>query len=466
MQPVVAGLEREGYHVERVNVELAENKSKVDQFRVREIPTFVIINDGRETGRVKGLVAAEQLRRLLGTPAQARKTKPNTAPANSGKSADIPLTNLTQAERLSDQTLIERSVRIVVDDAKSRSFGTGTVIRSVPGETLVLTCAHLFQGISRQAKTTVEFFGLPERPRLGAEVLARDTEADLCIIRVAHQQVFPAARVAGRKTSPSPGQPATSVGCDNGSEPTVRHMRVTAVNRYKGAPTIECSGEPVEGRSGGGLFDRSGEVIGVCSARDPADHRGIYGGLAAIHSLLDRNKLASLYEPKSAAEPAIALAGNDSKATNLLTLPPPSAMGLDVDRDLPMPEGAEFAEVVCVIRSLDDPSAPPKVVLINRASPDFLSLLEKEQAGQTRPSTSMRLPAGRNKQPVKEEPVNAVSSDRSTTHGSGWQSARKEPRPGADGQASPPARSPVEESARWQKTWPAGASSPDGPVRR
>src|SRR5437870_3973287 len=65
MEPIVAALEREGYHIERVNVELGESKAKVDQFSVKEIPTFVAITDGRVTGRIVGAVPAEKLRLLL-----------------------------------------------------------------------------------------------------------------------------------------------------------------------------------------------------------------------------------------------------------------------------------------------------------------------------------------------------------------------------------------------------------------
>jgi S1-C subfamily serine protease len=466
MQPVVAALEREGYHIERINTELAENRAKVNQFRVNQIPTFVAIRDGREIDRIVGAVPAERLKSMLGQPAQARNSKPKSPTAKSSKAPEKTAVSVSHPTKPSDRTLIDCSVRIVVDDAKSRSFGTGTVVRSVPGETLILTCAHLFNGVSRQATTTVEFFGLPNRTKLGGEVLARDNEADLCLLRVTSQQAVPFARVAGKSSNVKSGQAASSVGCDNGSDPTVRQMRVTAINRYVGAPTIECSGEPVEGRSGGGLFNEHGEVIGVCSARDPADHRGIYGGLAAIHSLLDRNKLASLYEPKPATESPIILASHGNDGAQPVTLPSPAAMGLNVDRNLPVPEGAEFAEVVCVIRSLNDPKAPAKVVLINRASPEFLSLLEKEQASQSGPSsTSMRLPAHTGKPSMNEKPQNPSSSHTASVDQSGWHSS-KSTEPGTGNSAPRESRSETLESARWQKNWTPGAAGPDAPVRR
>jgi hypothetical protein len=460
MEPVLAGLEREGYHIERVNVERPENKAKMQQYRVDRIPTFIVLTDGRETARLVGAVPAESLKKLMAPATQARKNSPKTIPAQ--PATQTPVTTVTRSDRSHpDQSLIQKSVRIVVDDGKSRSFGTGTVIRSVPGETIVLTCAHLFQGVSKHAKTSVEFFGSTNRVRLAGEVLARDSEADVCLMRVTSDQAFPTARVAGKSAMPAAGQATSSVGCDNGADPTVRHMKVTAINRYVGAPTIECSGEPVEGRSGGGLFNQSGDVIGVCSARDPADHRGIYGGLAAIHTLLDRNSLASLYQPKS-ADSGIALAGYDKKTTPL-AMPSAQAIGLKVDQDLPIPD-SDNAEVVCVIRSLENPNDPPKVVLLNRATPEFLAILEKERAAQdARSSTAMRLPSRPDLQPVDrsfESTGKAMPLDPSR-----WRSAGKAAQ-SSKTDAGQEARSSVEESTNWQKNWPSGAASAEGPLRR
>jgi thiol-disulfide isomerase/thioredoxin len=487
MEPVVAGLEREGYHIERINVELAESKAKMQQYGVDRIPTFIALTDGQETGRLVGAVPVDSLKKLMTPAGQNRNAK-----ANSWKGTEQPVINVAKSDRPTDQSLVQRSVRIVVDDGKSRSFGTGTVVRSVPGETLVLTCAHLFQGASRQAKTTVEFFGAAERPRLGGDVLAKDDKADVCLVRVVSTQVFPATHVASRKSMPVTGQATASVGCDNGADPTVRHMKVTAINRYVGAPTIECSGEPVEGRSGGGLFNEAGDIIGVCSARDPSDHRGIYGGLAAVHALLDQSNLAILYEPKSTVDPTITLAGFDNKKNAPITLPEPNAIGLKVDHDLPIPGEGDAAEVVCVIRSLENPTAPPKVVLLNRATPEFLSLLEKERAAQAARSTSMRLPSQPRTETVAtvspsatplvhrlRDAVEAVevelvndenpeveTADFATRDSSGWRNARADTLRQSKESKPQERRSAVEESAIWQKNWPVGAASSDSPVRR
>lgn len=466
MEPVVAGLEREGYQVERVNVDLPQSKAKMRQFKVQNIPTFVVLRDGRETGRLVGAVSVGSIRRMLG-PLGAANANSKPQPAPPSKPSEVSLAGLAKSGKTADGELMRRSVRIVVEEPKGRSYGTGTVIQSVPGETLVLTCGHLFEGPARKGKMTVEFFGSSEPVRLAGELVARDADADLSIFRVVTSQVFPIAPVASKAFVPAPGQSALSVGCDNGKYPTSRHMRITAVNRYLGAPTIECSGEPVEGRSGGGLFNQSGELIGVCSAREPSEHRGIYGGLAAVHTLLDRQGLASIYQRKTLDESRVVTAGLNERRTGPLALPSPEELGIKVGGDVVAPPGIEDAEVVLVIRSVTDPKAPARVVLLNRASPEFLSILEKEQAAQERPTnTAMRLPTRPDLRAVGTEPASSVSS-LSARDASGWRTAdsSKTPVAAAD-QADGPQRSTIVEAAKWEKDWPAGASSADGPIRR
>src|SRR5438876_753086 len=63
MAPVVAGLEREGYRIERVNVDRDPETTR--QFHIHEVPTFVVLTDGRETARWdKGLTTAEHLKSM------------------------------------------------------------------------------------------------------------------------------------------------------------------------------------------------------------------------------------------------------------------------------------------------------------------------------------------------------------------------------------------------------------------
>jgi hypothetical protein len=434
MEPIVAGLEREGYRVERVDVDDPQNRGRMAEFRVQNIPTFVAITNGVESGRRVGATPVEGLRRLLGPPAKTKAAAPAPAAARRPSGPAKP----DAAVEPQSLNLIARSVRLVVEDPRSRSFGTGTIIRSIAGESLVLTCSHLFDGASEKTKTTVEFFGSSTGEKLNGELVSRDRAADVALVRVSTREVFPTAPVAPRSFAPAPGQSVASVGCDHGDDATVQPSRITAVNRYQGAATIECAGQPVQGRSGGGLFNQAGELIGVCSAAEPREHKGIYGGLAAVQSLLDRQGLASLYDKRRS--PPDKLLARGGKAETPLVLPPPDQFGLNVAHGLPALDNVGDAEVVCVIRPVGDAAAPARVVVLNRVSPEFLAQIEKERsADDSRATTALRVRRG------------------ASAHE--WRPAKK----GGDASAGPPPtkRGPIQETARWEQDWQPGTASAD-----
>jgi thiol-disulfide isomerase/thioredoxin len=380
MVPILAKLEREGYSIERINID--QDRGRAQQFGVRSVPTFVVLSNGREVKRLVGATSADTLRRILGPVEGSIGPSSRVEPASIAAPDRRPPSAPPAAAATAGMGLIHRSARLVVDDPKGRAFGTGTVIRSVPGETLVLTCSHLFDGDTSGRKATIELFGSATPRRLTGELVARDREADIALVRISSDQVFPSAPIAPRRFPLAPGLPAHSVGCDHGQQPSIRAMRVTAVNRYLGAPTIECTGQPVQGRSGGGLFNQAGELMGVCSAADPAERRGIYAGLAAIHALLDRQGLASLADRSASSESPLAVATAQEKPSRpALSVPPPETLGLNTRNEFTALKSAAAAEVVCVIRQ-GSPESPARVVVLQQVSPEFLAQLEKEQAAQ------------------------------------------------------------------------------------
>ena len=88
------------------------------------------------------------------------------------------------------------------------------------------------------------------------------------------------------------GQTAFSFGCDRGDDPSRRDTRITGINKYNqhlGVSNLEIAGAPIDGRSGGGLFDESGRLIGVCNAADYKGDVGIYAGPGSI-SLATRSR--------------------------------------------------------------------------------------------------------------------------------------------------------------------------------
>ncbi len=178
--------------------------------------------------------------------------------------------------------------------------GSGTIIESKPGRTLIMTCGHIFRGIDETAKIEVDVAPREQPQKYVAQLVKHDLEADVGVIAISTNEPLPVAPVARRSQNPKVGDPMVCIGCSGGANPTREQIRVTALDKYEGPSTIECGGLPVQGRSGGGLFDAAGRLTGICINADPQGQRGIYAGLSAVQDLLTAANLAYLHaEPET-----------------------------------------------------------------------------------------------------------------------------------------------------------------------
>jgi len=187
---------------------------------------------------------------------------------------------------------MEVCTRIRVKDSSGMDIGSGTIIHSEPGKTLILTCGHIFRHFDDTGLIEVDVFQ-GDRPRMyDGELVKFDLKADVGLISISTLETLAAARVA--RQSLNSGQLVFSVGCGGGEPPSKLQHRVTSTTKFP-AGYVECTGTPIQGRSGGGLFTVNGEVSGVCVLADPAARRGLYTSLETIHTLLDRCGLQSIY---------------------------------------------------------------------------------------------------------------------------------------------------------------------------
>ncbi|MCA9152508.1 MAG: trypsin-like peptidase domain-containing protein, partial [Planctomycetales bacterium] len=214
--------------------------------------------------------------------------------------------------------------------------------------------------------------------------------------------------IAGSDYHVASGQRLFSVGCNHGSDATVMPGQLRAVNKYMGPENLVVSGQPVDGRSGGGLFSYDGKLVGVCNAADPELNEGLYAAYASVHRLLDDAKLSFVYakprarrvpeaiarEPERLPRDPIAdrtLSGirqRDERGSR-------PAIADDTERTLARgAEGVEpaGAEVICIIRPKNRPDAESQVVVLDRPSRDFINRLNQERTQQdSRQTTQMRI---------------------------------------------------------------------------
>jgi thiol-disulfide isomerase/thioredoxin len=351
MNSTVEQLAARGRPVKRVNID--QHRDLAQRFGITSIPCFVMIVNGREAARVVGPTSLARLDQLcsLGrapgpvfTP-QPALAPPPTATPNPPAPTFVPVAlNVTPRQPATDAAMLAASVRIRVEDPQGHSCGSGTIIDArAGGDALVLTCGHLFRDSQGKGKVEVDVYGPAPAAHVPGWLLSYDLERDVALVVFHPTGQVMVARVAPPGYTIREGDTVTSVGCNNGEEPTVQHSRVSSVDRFRdavaerngnaGGPhapwNLQITGQPVVGRSGGGLFSTDGMVIGVCNAAVPDDREGLFAAVGSIYGALDQQKLASLYKqaiappslvPRAASAPA-GLIATDPFAASRATEP-------------------------------------------------------------------------------------------------------------------------------------------------
>lgn len=419
MKPVIAELERSGVPVRRVDVQAEPQLTA--RYGVRQTPTYIVHSGGEEVRRLRGTQTLEQLRAALSadtsgplvpTGAKTRSADPMAGPqtrlapiggvASASRSGDRsaagPDRSPSRPEAMPSVSLadaVERAraatVRLRVFDGQGYGAGTGTIIDTHGDEALVLTCGHLFRDTEGEGKVEVDVFAGGETHTVEGQVVDYDAgHRDIGLVAI--RPGFPVQPVkvvaAGEKVQT--GQTAFSFGCDRGDDPSRRDTRITGVNKYNqhlGMSNLEIAGAPIDGRSGGGLFDEQGRLIGVCNAADYQGDVGIYTGPGSIHWQLDRVNLASLYKPSGGNS-----GGNEAPPERLASLDDASggaAAAAASSPTLTQPPGAASQsepaagvaagqEVILIIRDRENPQQNSRVVHVTEPTQQLMRMIEQE----------------------------------------------------------------------------------------
>ena len=373
IQPVIDQLNGEGWAIRSIDTE--KDISSVDQWRVNQIPTLIVLENGREVDRIVGsLDNVELKRRLTGNKSPYRTNElPRTAGSNLTNRApnlffgpnhplnnpnfgpNHPLNNVNpSAERHRANAASSRedvlvptigvnhpyysvynksriasrdpgnrkiqpsrapsrsrteiqlpefpeslaaTVRIRIKYEQDESVATGTIIDSDGDESLVLTCGHLFRQSDSKYQMTVELFQNGKIVQVPATLFDyRNDEVDLGLVRFRQTNTVSKVRLMPKGELLREQDPVFSIGCDGGDHPSRRDTVITKLNRFLGPSNIEIAGAPVQGRSGGGLFDARGRLLGVCIAADNDLDEGLFVGPDAIYSQLEKHQLNRLFE--------------------------------------------------------------------------------------------------------------------------------------------------------------------------
>jgi len=313
-------------------------------------------------------------------PMSARNVRP--APRQSSNTPAIETvrqpSSLLPAPQLDLQSAIARAaaatVRIRVDEENSTAYGTGTVIDVHGDEALVLTCGHLFREMKKHSQLTIDLF--PSRSQsmnVPAQLIDFKADAgdeDIGLISFRLPYAIEPVALLPQAEALRVGQPAFSFGCDHGDNPTRRDTQVKSINRYLGAPNVEIAGAPAVGRSGGGLFDNQGRLIGVCNAADAEGDEGIYAAAGIVYTQIERLGLSHLVNDNSNAN-----AGPVPTAPTQLAAVQTTPAQL-VSRQTTSPD-ALASHITCIVR---DANGQEKVVRVDSPSPDLLDAIFRQAA--------------------------------------------------------------------------------------
>ncbi|MEO2019211.1 MAG: trypsin-like peptidase domain-containing protein [Fuerstiella sp.] len=244
------GLERMSHHFEvrRVDVGDVANLAIVQQYTVERLPTIVFLEDGKELDRIVGY---------------DRRTEARATERLSGRDNWRPL-------------------RSAVRVRAGGGIGSGVILSSDVGNTIVLTAAHVVADVS---SAVVEVFRDSGIERHTATIEVMNPESDAALLRITtNVQPLPSA-IGADDAIVRPGDVVFTIGCSGGERPTSITSRVLTINNDG---DVFCSGAPAQGRSGGGLFNRRFQLIGMCSAASQKQGDGWYVAASKIKALLSQ----------------------------------------------------------------------------------------------------------------------------------------------------------------------------------
>jgi thiol-disulfide isomerase/thioredoxin len=489
MAPLVGEITAAGWVVRHVDVD--REGDLVRRFAVTGVPCYVLLVKGQEIGRINGATTRGELENLLAKSRQPLGLAPTTGAPAATSIAGIPLpvtpaggplsteppaapqvasaailtprppaesvppdrlpvaprprqspapaasdmhaaggAPLDPARRATlERQLIAATARLLVEDSHGVSRGTGTVIDCRQGEALILTCGHIFRDSQGKGRVEVDLFGADGPRGVAGQVVSWDLKRDLALVSIFTDRQIEPVRVGGAGRSTQAGESVVTVGCDGGDDPTIHHSRVTAVDKYLGPANVQVAGQPVQGRSGGGLFAVDGTLIGVCNAADPADNEGLFAALPAIHEQLDEAGLAFVYRsvyPSGGAGDVASLSSGPALPSMPAEMPPvsfdrrdradalPTAATVQAGAHAGVPAGGQTAgaqttveqkklspgeqalvdhvwrhdgdaEVICIVRPRSGPQTTSDVFVLQGTGREFVEQLSKAQGGHAAP---------------------------------------------------------------------------------
>ncbi|MFO0820887.1 MAG: thioredoxin domain-containing protein [Pirellulales bacterium] len=408
MDATIRRVQSAGYTVQRVDA--VQHREIATQYGVTGTPTYFLVVDGQSAGKIEGATSYDRLVQWLEsgrarpagnapepmgspTPPSASSVptterSPDTtppsrpaspAPAPSPVAAPIAERARPTTAENPEQLALQATVRIRIADDTGTSVATGTIVEVHNGEALILTCGHAFRASRGKGEILVDLFVPGAGEPIRGELVDFDFYRDIGLVSIRPNLPVKPVPVAAAQPGIEPQSAVFSVGCDNGGQPRLERSKVTRLNRYTGPENVEVSGAPTNGRSGGGLFNAEGALVGVCNASNEPENEGIYAALSTIHWQLGQVGLARLIPgpaapsaPLAPSAPPAPIAANPEFAANPSVAPTPP-----VGNSMPPAALTNDHELVVIVRSKNSPQAPLQTFIIDKPRPEMVEHLAR-----------------------------------------------------------------------------------------
>ncbi|XZE55301.1 trypsin-like peptidase domain-containing protein [Planctomycetaceae bacterium SH139] len=416
MQPVLNQLQATGVPIRHVDVD--QEVDMAVRFGIKQLPTFVVVVAGKEAQRLVGMQKLETLQTAIATSSKPNLTNTNSqlpaaartrlsaviqqpqfnqppqlasrqtpefisrpasaADSYTGKSAGTPMPGEQLQQAVARAQAATVRLRVFDGDGENMGYGvgTGTIIDRHNDEYLVLTCGHLFRESAQQPKIEVDLFINGSSQTVRGYLVDFDAgKRDIALVSLRYSQNITPVPVLGDRSALRVGDSAFSFGCDRGADPSLRDTRISGIDKYNqhlGVSNLEIAGAPVDGRSGGGLFNREGQLIGVCNSADFEGDIGIYAGPGEVRWQLGRVGLTNLLDAPATNRQ---ITGNQFASTNG---PQPAAMSPEPAVVIGTRNSASSGgdqEMIIILRNRNQPEAPTQVKVIAQPPAHLLDLL-------------------------------------------------------------------------------------------
>jgi thioredoxin len=307
--------------------------------------------------------------------AAALQPRPATRP--SVRTADLKSNPLRGA--CDEQQLLAASVRLRVEEDGGYSFGSGTIIDFRPvaggpgGIALVLTCGHVLREAAGKDSVLVDSFNQRGSHAERGRIVHCDLKRDVGLVSFQTSHPVPSMPLAPANVKVMRGDRVVSIGCDHGRDPSIQRSHVMAINNFVGPENLQVAGQPAVGRSGGGLFNKDGYLVGICNFADPTDRAGLYAAVELAHAVIEKSgwHFTGPTHAAPAKPPATQLVELGARSTELTRGAGLVARGQQ-DDSLPN------TEVICIVRR----NGNEEIIVIKDASPNLLQQINEARKTQ------------------------------------------------------------------------------------